>query len=68
MCLALRSYLGMTAPGQDFPQEGMHLHQVGSSLFVYVGHYCWVVCSNQQCLVLVLVLEPFQGQRNSLQL
>ena len=47
MCLALKSYLGMMTPGHDFPQVSMHLHQEGSSLFVYVGYYCWVVCSNQ---------------------
>ena len=68
MCLALKSYLVMMAPDHDFPQESMHLHQVGTSLFVYVGYNCWVACSNQHCLVLVLVLEPFQGQRNRLQL
>ena len=56
-------YLVVMVPWYESPQESTHLRWVGSSLFIYVGYYCWVVHGNQHCLILTLVLELSQGQR-----
>ena len=45
-CVWLLELSVTMAPGHDLPQESAHLRRVGSTLFVYVGYHCSVVCGN----------------------